>query len=168
MASAKTVYLAGPITGCTWEEANDWRTTVIHNLGHANIKGISPLRCEPLVGSRYAMGYEDPKFGTSRSIAAKNFFDVQACDMLLAYMPLTRREDGTTAGLPQQQHSKGTLCELAWGFALRKPTILVTDDLNLAQHPVVNACAGWLLDNLEDGIEVCIGILADYAKGNIA
>ena len=38
----KYIYLAGPIAGCTEEEATEWRDDVINMLPH-NIVGISPL-----------------------------------------------------------------------------------------------------------------------------
>ncbi len=65
-----TVYLAGPIAGCDKGEANDWRWHVAGKLRASGIVGISPLRCEPLVGERYMVGYEDPRFGTARAIAS--------------------------------------------------------------------------------------------------
>ena len=43
----KYVYLAGPIAGCTEEEATEWREYVCTYFPHG-IVGISPLRCEPL------------------------------------------------------------------------------------------------------------------------
>jgi nucleoside 2-deoxyribosyltransferase len=118
-------------------------------LREHSIIGISPLRCEPLTGERYELGYADPRFGTARAIASKNFFDVQRCDMTLAYMPKT------------MPFSKGTLCELAWAFALRKPTILVTKDKKLTKHPVVQACASWILSSLDEAVDVIIGVLED-------
>lgn len=157
MNTRKTVYLAGPILNCNKGEANDWRSDVSNRLAQFGITGISPLRCEPLIGERYSMGYEDPKFGTARAIASKNLFDVQSCDMTLAYLPLA-----TNPNWP----SLGTISELAWAKALGKPTILVTDDERLFKHPVIDANASWTLRDLEDAIEVLVGVLGDYAQGN--
>ena len=151
----KTVYLAGSIAGCNKGEANDWRRLMIDRLSDHNIKGISPLRCEPLIGERYGMGSDDPRFGDARAIASKNFMDVQSCDMTLCYMP---RE------LNVRRLSVGTLIELAWAHAIRKPTILVTDYEFLIEHPVVQANASWILPTLTDAREVIIGVLGDYAR----
>ena len=150
----KTIYLAGPIAGCDKSEANDWRAYVSDQLSHARIKGISPLRCEPIVGERYMMNYADPKFGTARAISSKNIFDVRHCDMTLAYLP---RE------INDRRPSYGTICELAWAHILGKPTLLVTDCPMLQQHPVINVNAGWVLTDLDEAIEVIVGVLADYA-----
>lgn len=153
----KTVYLAGPVTDTNRAEANDWRDNVRRGLQPANIQGISPLRCEPLIGDRYKVTHPDPRFGTARAVAAKNFFDVQHCDMMLAYLPRV---------IVERRPSYGTVGELAWAFALRKPTILVSTAPEMIEHPVIQACAGWVLETLDEGIEVILGILSDYASMN--
>src|SRR5262245_12527369 len=113
-----TVYLAGPILGLNSGEANDWRIYMHRRLIKYGIVGISPLRCEPLKEGheRYTFGNDaDPKFGTARAIASKNFYDVQRCDMTLAFLP----DPG-----PGKDQSWGTLSELAWAKALSKPTVI--------------------------------------------
>lgn len=87
----KTVYLGGPILGATHGEANDWRYVVAKALSIHNIRGVSPLRCEPIVGECYSATYDDPMFGTARAITSKNVFDVKACDLILAYFPDVER-----------------------------------------------------------------------------
>ena len=152
----QTVYLAGPIMGCTRTEANDWRIEFARQLADNDIRGVSPLRCEPLIGERYSMNKPDPKFGTARAIAAKNMFDVLACDMTLAFIPKPE---------PGRFHSFGTMCELAWAKMASKPTILVSNDPFIQAHPVLGANAGWLLENLEDALEVIVGVLGGYTIG---
>lgn len=152
----KHVYLAGPIMDCDYGEANDWRYEVDKQLKPHGIIGVSPLRCEPLIGDRYTAQYTDPKFGTARAIGSKNIFDVRNCDITLAYLPLP----------PEGRHqSYGTIAELCWAFALNRPAVLVTNDPGIEEHPVLNSCAGWLLPNLDDGVEVLIGILGGYIPG---
>lgn len=119
-----------------------------------NIRGISPLRCEPLIGERYTSSSPDPKFGTARAIASKNLNDVRMCDLTLAYLP---RE------LNERKPSYGTICEIAWAYAIGKSVILVSDDPAIVEHPVIQANAGWIVDNLADGLEIAVGILGDYA-----
>lgn len=150
------VYLAGPILDCNKGEANDWRAFVAGRLAPHCITGVSPLRCEPLIGERYSMAYPDPKFGTPRAIRSKNFFDVQRCDLTLAFLP-------TPA--PGRHQSYGTIAELNWAFALNKPSILVSDDPGVYEHPVIDGVAGWSLRTLDEAIEVCIGVLSAYVGG---
>lgn len=143
----KTIYLAGPISGCNNSEANDWRTRAMSRLAKHGITGISPLRCEPLHGERYEYTHPDPRFGTAKAIASKNFLDVQMCDMTLCYLP---------------QLSLGTLLELGWAHALRKPTILVSKEPKFVEHPVVIASSSWVVPTLDEGLDICVGILGDY------
>lgn len=155
----KFVYLAGPIANCTEGEANDWRRYVAIKLGGHSIVGISPLRCEPIHGERYAGPFDlhpDPRFGTERAIAAKNLTDVRSCDMTLAYLP---------APEPGKVQSYGTMAELSWAFAMGKPTILVSTDPYLMAHPVIDVQCGWKLATLDDAIDVIIGVLGGYVGG---
>jgi nucleoside 2-deoxyribosyltransferase len=148
-----TIYLAGPITGRTHPEANDWRDHIRHQLELAGFIGVSPLRCEPLVGERYGVGYEDPRFGTARAISSKNLYDVRRCDATLAYLPRELNPDWP---------SVGTIQELAWARALDKPTLMVSDDDRLFYHPTMDACAGWKLRTLDEALEVIVGIFSVY------
>jgi nucleoside 2-deoxyribosyltransferase len=154
------VYLAGPIAGCTGGEANDWREYVEDRLP-PGVVGVSPLRCEPIIGERYGepgdyashLEQIDQKFGSAKAIASKNMFDVKTCDFTLAYLP---RE------INDRRPSYGTIIEMAWAHGQNIPVILVTDDPYLQQHPVVDATTGWILPTLDDAIEVINGVLTVY------
>lgn len=151
----KYIYLAGPILGCTKGEANDWRRYVDDKLKDHGIVGISPLRCEPLIGERYTLEYPDPRFGVPRAIAAKNKHDVQNCDIILAYLP---KEMG-------QNISLGTIGEIFWADAYDKQVILVSDHPKVIQHPVLDAAVNWKLGTLDEAVEVIIGVLGGYTGG---
>ncbi len=171
-----TVYLAGPILHCTADEANDWRHAVADDLkANYGIIGISPLRCEPLLGDTYETDYADPKFGTPKAIASKNVFDVRRCDMILAYLPrcpievhpdrINSHNADNIAAVMAWHQSYGTIAEMALAFAYGNPAVVVTDDPEIAGHPVINALAGWVLPTMEDGIEVLGGVLGGYIPG---
>lgn len=149
----RTIYLAGPILDCTKSEANDWRGEVLDALAPHGVKAISPLRCEPIIGERYSVGYDDPKFGTARAIGSKNMFDTANCDLVLAYLP--KPPEG-------RQQSWGTLIEIGWAHALRKPVMLVSNDPAVFAHPVVNYCGNWTLDTLDEAVETIIGLMKGY------
>ncbi len=151
----KTVYLAGPIAGATRAAANNWRNGLSQRLERHGIRGISPLRCEPIIGNRYDLTYDDPRFGSARAIHSKNYLDTMACDMVLCYFPRV---------LVEKRPSYGTLIELGWAHGARKPTIVVTDYPPLRDHPVVSQCAGWLLQSLEQAEQVLVGMLGEYAR----
>lgn len=153
----KSIYLAGAIGGLDKGEANNWRDDMIVRLADMGMRGISPLRCEPLIGERYNMsGYTDPKFGTDRAIASKNLLDVQSCDLTLCHFPA----DLTDA----YGASLGTVVELAWAKALNKPTILVSTHKKVVNHPVIGSCCSWILPSLDDALEVIEGIFTDYVR----
>ena len=158
------VYMAGPITGCTNGEANDWRATFgdalytasvkAHPVGHRLI-GVSPLRCEPIIGEVYAPEYNDNQFGHPQVIAAKNQEDVRRCDVTFAFLP---------SGNPP---SVGTLQEIGWAAGMGKPIILVTDNDYVRENAVIKATVPWRFrESGEDGfgkaVEVIAGIFGVY------
>ncbi len=151
------IYLAGPIAGCVASEALDWRAYIRAELKGSGIVGISPLRCEPPAeDGTYKLNYADPMFGKARAISSKNIMDVKACDLVLAYLP---RE------INERRPSYGTVIELAWGKWEGKPTILVTDDPYVRDHPVINVCSGWELGTLDEALTVIHGLFDDYVRG---
>ena len=149
------VYLAGPILGCTAGEANDWRRYVDDRIRDHNIIGISPLRCEPLIGERYTEGNMDPRFGTPRAIAAKNKFDVMNSDITLAYLPAAMAANV----------SLGTVGEIFWADMAGKQVILVSDHPKIILHPVIDAAIDWKLNTLDDAIDVILGVIGGYTGG---
>jgi nucleoside 2-deoxyribosyltransferase len=151
------VYLAGPITGCTDGEANDWRGHMALMLAadtNSRIVGVSPLRCEPIVGDRYAPEYDDNQFGHPQVIAAKNQEDVRRCDVTFAYLP------------SDNPPSVGTLQEIGWAAGMGKPVILVTDNDFVRNNAVIKATVPWRFTEAEEGFrkarEVITGIFNVY------
>ena len=155
----KYIYLAGPIAGCTENEATEWRDEVARALPHG-IVGISPLRCEPLVeGMRYTeKGATEKMWSDPRAIATKNWLDTESCDLVLAYLPKE---------LNERRPSYGTTIEIGWAIGLRKPLIVVSDDEYLMEHPLIKHNASWRFDNLEDATEVIIGLFGDYVGPSV-
>jgi nucleoside 2-deoxyribosyltransferase len=177
-----SLYLAGPIFGCTEGEAKDWRAYVTEQLPWVTC--ISPLRCEPMVGERYDVSYKDPCFGAPKAIVAKNFLDLRQCDMTLAYFPAPPEIDelaDTAAFLTQQgfnghaerltrigkkspQRSIGTIGEVSWAYALRKPCIVVSTDPLIEHHPFTSVQPDWpVLPDLETALRLIRGVWTDYA-----
>ncbi len=152
--SNKYIYLVGPIGECSVGEANDWRHEVM-SLLPKGIVGVSPLRCEPLIGEKYEVVYDDPRFGTANAIAAKNEYDTRNCDMVLAFMPKF---------LNERRPSYGSTIELAWAHMLGKQVILVSDDEYLMRHPLINAVTNWRLETLSEAMEVIEGVLGVYSE----
>ncbi|WP_027521745.1 hypothetical protein [Bradyrhizobium sp. Ec3.3] len=183
------IYLAGPIYGCTEGEAKNWRADFAAKLAQHCITGISPLRCEPIVGERYDVAYADPCFGDPKSILAKNFLDLRRCDMTLAYFPappehaelealiadmekwtsdVNRDHIATLKRISKKapQRSIGTIGELSWAYALQKPCVVVTDDPLVKSHPFTAIQPSWpILSTLDDALRLIVGIYGGYAGG---
>lgn len=178
------IYLAGPIFGTTGAEANDWRRDMSARLAPHGIIGISPLRCEPIIGERYDLHCGDPCFGTSEAIVGKNFLDLRACDFTLAYFPTPpeiaemdevisqldgkeyAREIETLKRLARKspQRSIGTVGEISWAYALQKPCAVVSDDPLVRHHPFTSVQPNWRLSTLDEAERLIVGLFADYAK----
>ena len=152
----KYIYLAGPIAGLTEDEATTWRHDVDLMLPD-NIIGISPLRCEPLQpGMVYTDdGATDKMWSDPRAINAKNWLDTESADLVLAYLPKEMND---------RRPSIGTIIEIGWSIGLKKPLIVVSDDTQIMDHPRIKCNAAWRLDELDDAVEVIIGLFGDYVS----
>lgn len=180
------IYLAGPILGNTESQAKGWRQVVDDQLQVHGITGISPLRCEPIVGDTYAESYADPCFGTARAILSKNFVDLRECNATLAYFPkLPPNEELREIALRVEQNgnpqdgdrlrqlaeklvgnrSMGTIGEISWAKALGKPLIVVSEDPFISGHPFGKEQPDWLLGSLDEAVRLIIGIYGAYAGG---
>lgn len=92
-----TIYLAGPINGCTDEQANDWRTYVKENWDGST---LDPMR-------RDYRGREDECVD---EIVELDKVDVEQCGIFLANCP---------------QPSYGTAMEIFYAWQARKPVIVI-------------------------------------------
>lgn len=123
------IYLAGPVGGQTNEEANVWRNLfaqAMDNASDGHIVGVSPLRNEaPKDGVTYDTNYTSLD---SAAITAKNMLDVARCDLTLAFLPSV---------------SIGTLQEIGWATAAKKPIILVSDLGLVMDNAIIQATVPW-------------------------
>lgn len=159
---AKFVYLAGPITGQTYEGSTSWREEVARALA-PGIVGVSPMRLKEWCkqyGKSIPHHYEGDLdtdtyllSGEPHAIAARDFHDVRICDAIFAYLPMS------PYGL-----SLGTVMELGWASALRKPTVIVTDDEKVSQHPLLRVQPCWILPDIDLGIAAINSILSIYTQ----
>lgn len=156
MSTTKHVYLAGPIVGCTLGEAADWRTYVTERLVKHRVVGISPLRCEPPPGGRFDHGSGDPRYGSAKAIGTKNFMDVRKCDVTFAKISKAPPDWN-------RPWAVGTIAEVGAAYVIGKPVIVVSDDPDILKHPVINYCAGWVLEDIDDAIDVTLGLLSAYS-----
>lgn len=146
----KSVYLAGPITGCSYGECVDWREYAIEQFSPV-VKAFSPMRAKeflkeyatlPATDYEYVTKKYDSPFINDYQIVTRDRNDVLTCDAVLMNL------------LDAPQISIGTMVELGWADAFRKPVILVWDhEKNKHYHGFVKALAPVQVTSLEDGIK---------------
>lgn len=100
----KTIYLCGPINGCTDEEANGWRDITKRYL--AQIPTMYPI--DPM--KRDYRGEEDDVY---REIVDLDKLDIRNSDALLVYY---------------EKPSVGTSMEIFYAWTLGKPIIIIHPD----------------------------------------
>lgn len=132
----KYVYLAGPLEGCKESEIQSWRVNA--RLGFLDgIVGINPNRIDN---------------ETAEAIIIQNYTDAQSCDAILAYLPKE---------INDRRASYGTVFEIAWGYSMQKPVIIVSDDDYVHSHPVLKR-AGVHFDHLNDAVKYINQLFFDY------
>lgn len=138
-----TCYLAGPITGCHFDEAVNWREKFIELLP-PEITGLSPMRGKPWLEGTKSIDamYEANALSSSRGIITRDHFDCRRCDVLVVNL------------LGAKKVSIGTVMEIAWGKAYGKPIILIMENGNLHDHPMINECVGFRVTSLEQAAEI--------------
>lgn len=155
----KLAYLAGPITGLTFDGCTDWRDYAVKSLAEAGIKGLSPMRAKeflkhmgPLPALKNAKeDYEYAKYGclaSSRGIMTRDRFDATRCDVMIVNL------------LDAQRVSVGTVMEIAWGDLVRTPIIAVMEEGNVHEHGMVNEAIGFRVATLDEALDVAKAILS--------
>jgi len=82
-----------------------------------------------------------------RSIAARDRFDVMRCDLLIVNL------------LEKKAVSIGSVGEIFWADAYRKPVIMVREKNNIHTHAMLDALVGWLVEGLDEAISTARTLL---------
>lgn len=154
MSIRRTVYLAGPISGLTFDDAADWRVYAQSVLARAGIAGLSPLRGKEYLRTQGVIKGDADWYGdmgvfaTQRGIMTRDRFDATRCDVLLVnFLGATRV-------------SIGTVMEIAWADALRTPIVCVIEPTgNPHEHVMLNESIGFRVSTLDAGLAVVKTIL---------
>ena len=143
------VYLAGPITGLSYDSAADWRKDFIEMMPD-EIWAMSPLR-----GKSYLQGiecfeksYNKHVMSTPRGIMTRDHYDSMNCDVIVANF------------YGSEKVSIGTAMEIAWAYAYRVPVVAIMEsEGNPHDHPMINEAIGYKVDSLEQAAHVTKAIL---------
>lgn len=140
------VYLAGGISGLTFNEAVEWRRKV-RDAVPSNIKTLSPMRGKQRLeemtdGKAILDTYEENPLTSYKGINQRDYFDVKRSDAIFVNV------------LGAKTVSIGTVMEVAWARAFEIPVILVMEPGNIHTHSMFTFPCGFIVDTLEKGIEV--------------
>jgi nucleoside 2-deoxyribosyltransferase len=149
----RTIYLAGPITGLTHDEARyGWRQEFAQ-LMPEHIFCSSPMRGKEFMKDHgiLSSGHDYPEhaMATAEGITTRDYNDVKNCDAMVAcYL-----ESGDRPSL-------GTAAEFGYCWALHKPIIVVgpAEEINV-RHLMLKRMAGYRVDTLEEAADVVAHLL---------
>lgn len=152
----KLVYLYGPITGLTYDGAQDWRTWMRDELARAEIDAVSPLRFKHYLArlseiTGHGRDYEGMSvLSSQQGVLARDKFDVLRADMLIGNF------------LGAKQPSIGSMFEQAWAHMHHKPIAVAIDPPgsgNPHDHMFFNGTVGFSVRTLEELRDVAIAVL---------
>ena len=151
-----SVYLAGPITGLTYDDGNDWRVAVADDLARYEITAWSPLRAKHFlreIGVLDAAGTPDSAYiglnplSEPKGIMTRDRFDTQRSDMVLMNL------------LGATRVSIGTMIEAGWADSARVPLVIAMEADNIHRHAMLNEAAGFIVTTLEEAVAVVKAVL---------
>lgn len=140
------VYLAGPISGLTKDQSDNWRLKFEKMIPDA--KCVMPMYAENFAKGR-VLGTCHPGelMASAKAVMHKDEFYVRNSDAVVANF--------TGCGL---RPSFGSVIECAWASMLNKPLVIIAEKDNIHLHPMIVEEAGWVVDNLEDAAIVINGL----------
>ena len=154
--SKPLVYLAGGIANLTGAEVINWRLTAASILIDRNIETLDPMRAKRhrwtstgVVSANFHDYSDAGVFFTSKGIMTRDFNDVKRCDALLVNL------------LGLKQPSLGTIMELAWAFAFRKPAVVAIEATGNPHdnHPMIHEAMPFRVTTLDEAVDAVAVIL---------
>jgi len=143
------LYCAGAITGLSYAGSTNWRDYIAGKLP-PHIIAVSPMRGKDYLAKEKNVQavYENIPLSSQKGIMTRDRMDVMRADMVLVNL------------LGTEKVSIGSVIEVAWADAFRKPIILVMDENNIHSHPMLKEAAGFIVSNLDEAIQIAIVVLS--------
>jgi len=146
-----SIYLAGPISGLSWQESVAWREDISQRFAPMGIDCYSPLRAKSYLRPEgdIADCYEEHVLSSQRGIFARDWYDCLRCDMVFVNF------------LNAKTPSLGTAMEIAWAYDNKKPIVLVIepDGSNPNDHAMLREACRFQVPTVEEGIWVAKTVL---------
>ncbi|RDJ35327.1 MAG: hypothetical protein DWQ19_10965 [Crenarchaeota archaeon] len=168
-------YLAGPITGCSFDECVDWREYMIKKLP-SEIVGLSPMRGKTYLEDveKIADSYDHSAgqgFGVIKQTSVSHLSHVMSCMRGITTRDFNdcRRSDVIVVNLlGAEKVSIGTVMEIAWAKAFNIPLVLIMEEKgNVHEHAMVNECTGFRVKTCDEAIDVATMLLLPYPHKEI-
>ena len=144
------VYLAGPISHLTYEEATKWRLVAEGALRGWGLTAYSPMRGKALLRHEGVLrdAYDISPMTTQKGLTTRDRHDVAKADALLVNF------------LGATQVSCGTPIEFGWADALNIPIVMVMEkEGNPFDHPMIREIAGYRAESLVEGLHIVHDLL---------
>lgn len=156
---SKLVYLAGPISGCSFNGCNDWREDWIAEFDDGgNIECLSPMRGKKqyLKDLQAIPDHLSMPLCTPQAIMSRDYFDANRADVIVFNM------------LGVKTRSIGTIMEAAWGYTRHTPMVWIieADGSNPHEHAMLNQCMSFRTQDEEEAKHIVRAILDPYFGTN--
>ncbi len=138
------VYLAGPITGCTYGTCTNWRIGVRTRLALFGIDALDPMRGKDYLAKEKSVGndYAHP-LSCPRGIMTRDHWDCTRCDMLLVNL------------LGAKTVSIGTVMEIAWAWDNGVHVVCVIEESgNPHDHAMIREAIGFRVTTVEEAVNI--------------
>lgn len=147
----RKVYLAGPISGMTFQGSEEWRDEFKSYIpSGSDIKCFSPLRAKQFLKKKGVIeqSYADNPLSVDRGVMTRDHFDCATSDLVVANF------------MGVERVSIGTVMEVAWAHSYRKPLILIIEkEGNPHDHPMIREATGFRTESVEEAAYLALTIL---------
>jgi nucleoside 2-deoxyribosyltransferase len=144
------IYLAGGISGYTYDEAQEWRDYVADQFAGTDIRCYSPLRGKEFLKKEgiISKSYDYHPLASAKGILHRDHHDCTTSDLIFVNF------------LRATSHSVGTAMEVGWAFDHHILTVAVMEkDAEFNTHPMVLESITYRVETLDDGILIAKAIL---------
>lgn len=146
----KYVYLAGPISGVSYDGCTDWRNRVGEALYAQGVEVLTPMRGKEFLKgnpSIQSTAEWSQAIASNKGIMRRDHFDATRATCLFVNL------------LGAKKVSIGTVMELAWAYHKHIPTIVVMEKDNLHRHPMLDESCSYIVNTLEEGVSLAAYLL---------
>ena len=146
----KSVYLCGPISGLSYEQATQERERLAERFRDVGVEAKSPMR-----GKIYLLNERELKTGgytqamsTDRAIVGRDRFDVRSSDCILADLRFASKV------------SIGSMVEFGWADAFGVPIVTVMEKDNPTHnHAFVHQLSTYVVDDIDEAFNLVAVLL---------